>query len=106
MHKKKIQTLIAAGVLSVGIIGGTLAWFTSQDDITNVFNTGSVTDPTNPDAGIDITENFPGSTKDPVTGDMVYDKPVLPGDTMTKEVSVTSKADYDQFLRAKITKVW
>lgn len=110
MHKKKIQTLIAAGVLSVGIIGGTLAWFTSQDSLTNIFNTGSVTDPTNPDAGIDIEENFVGPDGTVVepdeNGNAIYPKPVLPGDKFTKEVSVTSTATYDQFLRAKITKVW
>lgn len=106
MHKKKIQALVVAGLLAIAVIGGTLAWFTSQDQVTNVFNAGSVDDPTNPNAGIEIEENFPGSTKDPSTGDMTYNKPVLPGDTLTKEVSVTSTADYDQFVRAKITKVW
>lgn len=105
MNKKKIAALLIAGTLTVGVVGGTFAWFTSSDSVTNKFSTGTVTDPEtpgNPDAGIEIEENFPGDT----TGDGKYDNPVLPGTTMTKEVSVKSTANYDQYLRAKVTKTW
>ena len=105
MNKKKIAALAIAGVLTVGIVGGTFAWFTSEDSVTNKFSTGTATDPEtpgNPDAGIEIEEKFPGD-KD---GDGKYDNPVLPGTKMTKEVKVASTANYAQYLRAKVTKIW
>lgn len=105
MNKKKIAALLIAGILTVGVVGGTFAWFTSSDSVTNQFSTGAVTDPEtpgNPDAGIEIEENFP----DDKDKDGKYDNPVLPGTTMTKEVSVKSTANYDQYLRAKVTKTW
>lgn len=30
MNKKKVSALLIAGILSIGAIGGTLAWFTSH----------------------------------------------------------------------------
>lgn len=101
MNKKKVAALLIAGVLSIGAIGGTLAWFTSQDSVTNAFQTGEITD-NDINGGVDIDENFPGD-KDK---DGQWDTPVLPGDTMTKEVKVESTANYNQFVRVKITKVW
>lgn len=104
MHKKKIQSLVVAGLLTVGVVGGTLAWFTSQDNIKNVFNTGSVTDTDDGlDAGIDVKENFPGSTVDK-DGNSVYDKPVTPNESLTKEVWVENTANYDQIIKAKVVK--
>lgn len=100
MNKKKIVALLVAGIMTMGVVGGTLAWFTSKDSVTNVFNTGATDNPADPDAGIKVEEEFPGD----VNGDKVYDNPVLPGDTMVKEVRVESTANYDQFLRAKLVK--
>ena len=37
MNKRKIVTLLVAGTLTVGIVGGTLAYFTSQDSVVNQF---------------------------------------------------------------------
>ena len=109
MHKKKIQALVVAGLLTVGIIGGTLAWFTSQDKVTNIFNTGSVDNP-ELNAGIDVDETFKGPDGSTITpdgnGNATYNKPVLPGDKFTKEVWVDSEANYDQFVRARIEKSW
>lgn len=105
MNKKKLVTLVLAGMMTVGVVGGTLAWFTSEDSINNVFKTGSVTDPEDGlEAGIDVQENFPGSTEEKDTGDMVYGKPVTPNQTLTKEVWVESKANYNQIVRARVVK--
>ena len=97
MSKKKIAALLVAGMMTVGVVGGTLAWFTSNDSVTNVFNTGT-TPEDRLDAGIEVDEEFPNST------DNEYNKPVLPGDSMVKEVWVESTANYDQFVRAKLVK--
>ncbi|QEZ70090.1 hypothetical protein D4A35_14760 [Paraclostridium bifermentans] len=85
---KKVQALAVSGVLTVGVIGGTLAWFTSQDKVTNTFNTASNID--NNGSGIKIIEKF--------------DKPdnMLPGDEVNKDVQVRNTATYDQFIRVKL----
>ncbi|MEN2258126.1 BsaA family SipW-dependent biofilm matrix protein [Paraclostridium benzoelyticum] len=84
---KKVQALAVSGVLTVGVIGGTLAWFTSQDKATNTFNTASNSD--NNGSGIKIIEEF--------------EKPenMLPGDNVNKDVQVKNTTTYDQFIRVK-----
>lgn len=86
---KKVQALAVSGVLTVGVIGGTLAWFTSQDKATNAFNTASNSD--NNGSGIKIIEKF--------------DKPtnMLPGDNVNKDVQVKNTTTYDQFIKVKLT---
>lgn len=82
---KKVQALAVSGVLTVGVIGGTLAWFTSQDKATNAFNTASNKD----NSGIKIVEEFEKPTN------------MLPGDSVNKDVQVSNTATYDQFIRVK-----
>ncbi|WP_283702544.1 SipW-dependent biofilm matrix protein BsaA [Clostridium perfringens] len=96
MSKKKIIGLCIAGVLAVGSIGGSLAWFTSSDSITNPFSTASTDNPSNPNSGIKINEKFNKEEADNT----------LPGDNVTKQVNVSNKATYDQLIRVKIKKVW
>lgn len=96
MNKKKIIGLCIAGTLAIGCIGGSLAWFTSSDSVTNPFSTASTDNPNNPNSGIEINENFDKTTADNT----------LPGDEVTKQVSVENKATYDQLIRVKIKKVW
>ncbi len=121
MNKKKILALLVAGIMTIGVVGGTLAWFTSEDSVTNVFNTGKSDDL---NAGIEVEEDFshPGldgilgthddviaSTKKGPDGKnqiVTLNTQVLPGDLMKKEASVFSTADYNQFVRAKVTKSW
>ena len=92
MNKKKLSALLLAGTLTVGVVGGTFAWFTSQDSVTNKFATTGTDEPNNPDAGIKIEEEF--------------EKPenVLPGTETNKDVRVKSTAKYDQFIRVKFEK--
>lgn len=96
MSKKKIIGLCIAGVLAVGSIGGSLAWFTSSDSVTNPFSTASTDNPSDPNSGIKIHEDFNKEDADNT----------LPGDTVTKQVNVSNKATYDQLIRVKIKKVW
>ncbi|EDT78930.1 SipW-dependent biofilm matrix protein BsaA [Clostridium perfringens] len=96
MSKKKIIGLCIAGVLAVGSIGGSLAWFTSSDSVTNPFTTASTDNPSDPNSGIKIDEKF----------DENKAKNRLPGDEVTKQVNVINKATYDQLIRVKIKKVW
>ncbi|WP_416187933.1 SipW-dependent biofilm matrix protein BsaA [Clostridium perfringens] len=96
MSKKKIIGLCIVGVLAVGSIGGSLAWFTSSDSVTNPFSTASTDNPSDPNSGIKIHEDFNKEDADNT----------LPGDTVTKQVNVINKATYDQLIRVKIKKVW
>ncbi|MDY2582925.1 MAG: SipW-dependent biofilm matrix protein BsaA [Clostridium perfringens] len=96
MSKKKIIGLCIAGVLVVGSIGGSLAWFTSSDSVTNPFSTASTDNPSDPNSGIKINEKFNKEEADNT----------LPGDNVTKQVNVSNKATYDQLIRVKIKKVW
>lgn len=92
MNKKKLSALLLAGILTAGVVGGTFAWFTSQDTVTNQFATTGTDEPGNPDAGIKIEEEF--------------QKPenVLPGTETNKDVLVKSTANYDQFIKVKFEK--
>ena len=96
MKKKKIISAIAAVAVVASLSIGSLAWFTSQDSVTNEFSTVSTTDPSNPNAGIKINENFDKETA----------KSVLPGTEVRKLVKVDSKAKYDQLVKVKLEKVW
>ncbi|WP_300347742.1 BsaA family SipW-dependent biofilm matrix protein [Clostridium sp.] len=96
MNKKKITTSLMAVALVSSLAVGSLAWFTSQDTITNPFSTVSTDKNVDNrvDSGIRIHEDF----------DKDAAKNVAPGQTVKKEVQVHSTAKYDQFVRAKITK--
>lgn len=94
MNKKKLSALLLAGILTAGVVGGTFAWFTSKDTVTNQFATTGTDEPGNPDAGIDIWEKF----KEPTN--------VVPGTTTDKLVQVKNTSTYDQFIRVKITPKW
>jgi len=96
LSKKKIIGLCIAGVLAVGSIGGSLAWFTSSDSVTNPFTTASTDNPSDPNSGIKINEKFDKNEADNT----------LPGDNVTKQVNVSNTATYDQLIRVKIEKVW
>ncbi|MGL5383371.1 MAG: hypothetical protein ACRDCC_07800 [Culicoidibacterales bacterium] len=57
------QKKIAAGALVAFLaVSGTAAFFTSSDLITNIFATGSTLRPEDPNAGIDVNEQFSGYT--------------------------------------------
>lgn len=93
MNKKKLSALLLAGTLTAGVVGGTFAWFTSKDTVTNQFATGGTNDDdSNP--GIDIWEKFEKPTN------------VVPGTTTDKLVQVKNTSTYDQFIRVKITPKW
>lgn len=94
MGKKKIIGLCLAVGLMVGVVGGSLAWFTDSDSVTNSFATqGDGTDESN---GIKIEEEF----------DEDLAKNVLPGTDVDKDVKVVNTASYDQLIRVKFDKKW
>lgn len=98
------QKKIAAGALAAFLaVGGTAAFFTSSDLISNPFQTGTTTDTTDPNAGIDIWEKFnkDENYKNYDTVTLTPATEVLPGEAVNKDVQVRSTANYNQFIRAQ-----
>ncbi|MGL5296216.1 MAG: BsaA family SipW-dependent biofilm matrix protein [Culicoidibacterales bacterium] len=107
--KTNKKYLIGTGVVvAVLAVGGTAAFFTSTDFISNPFQTGSTDIPTDPNAGIKIWEKFNTDLVykdyDPLIGPEAA-KEVLPGEAINKDVQVRSNANYNQFVRANYTVV-
>lgn len=112
--KKKGALLISAfALIALLVVGGTLAYFTSQDDATNVFTLGKVSgdltettkpgeepiDPANPEGPKHPVK--PGTQTEP-GGDITYEK-VLPGDWLSKEPVVSIDTDSeDAYVRVKL----
>ena len=94
MGKKKIIGLCLAVGLMVGVVGGSLAWVTDSDTVTNSFATqGNGQGQSN---GIEIEEEF----------DKDLAGKVLPGTDVNKDVKVVNTASYDQLIRVKFEKKW
>lgn len=82
-NKKKI--LAAAIVLAlIIVIGGTFAWFTSSDEVTNRLSSTS-------DYNVAITENF------------VPVKSMTPGTTVSKEVAAVNTGSVDAFVKMTVS---
>ena len=101
--KKKAALLISSlALIAVIVLGGTLAYFTSQDDATNVFTLGKVSG--------DLTETTKEDTVDghkvkpgAATDDGIEYEKVMPGDWLSKEPRVSLKADSeDAYVRVKL----
>lgn len=86
MKKSMMMTLALIAIVSLLVVGGTLAWFTDEKSVTNVFKAGSVS--------IEINEEFTDVTD------------WVPGDTENKDVKFTSTGISDTFLRVSLTPVW
>lgn len=94
MGKKKIIGLCLAVGLMIGVVGGSLAWFTDTDTVTNNFATqGEGTESNN---GIKIHEEF----------DSELAQKALPETKVNKDVKVENKASYPQLIRVNFEKNW
>lgn len=94
MGKKKIIGLCLAVGLMVGVVGGSLAWFTDNASVTNSFATEGNGE--NQSNGIKIEEVF----------DTELAGKVLPGTEVNKDAKVKNTATYDQIIRVKFEKKW
>lgn len=96
MSKKKVVSFLIVGILSVGLIGGSFAWFTAKDNVINAFEIIGNDNTDDIESGVEIVEEF-------VKEDA---KNMLPGTTVDKVVKVKNTANYNQFVRVKLDKVW
>ncbi len=107
---KKRIFILALVVCMVAIVGlGSLAYFQSSKNLTNYFAVAGIKDPTDPGETIDPDELFSikldeqdilgeGRTE---TGNIYAG--IMPGDTLTKDPTVTNTGMYDAWVRVKVT---
>ena len=84
--KEKKTILILILVLTIGIIGLTVAYFSNSTTLNNIFETKPYGDV--------FTEEFVAPTN------------WLPGDTTNKSVVATNTGEVDQAVRVKLTESW
>ncbi len=91
MNKIKARLLLVAAIVIIGTLlsQGSLAYYTNIGKAVNVVTSGSIK--------MQIIEKGQGNTEYPVDG--VY---VMPGDVVTKKVSVKSLSDHPFYLRVKV----
>ena len=93
IRRKSInRTILAVGAAAV-LVGGTLAWFTSTDKVTNSFKAGGNGSDHGETTGVEIWEVF----------DKTAAGKVLPGTIINKDVQVQNTATYNSLIRVKLT---
>ena len=98
MKKKVFVVAVAVSLIAI-LSMGTLAWFTAKDEVTNTFKVATSTDTEPEDIfSVSVSETTPGGNTD---GYEYTD--VLPGDELTKVVTVENTGYYDQYIRATVT---
>lgn len=92
MKKKILALSLVVAMLAIAIVGGTLAWFTDTDEVTNTFTVGSVK--------IEQNEDF---TQDSQLLPIVdIQNPQNDPSYVKKIVSVTNKGKNDAYIRTFI----
>ncbi len=88
-RKKGIVIAASALVGALTIVGGTLAYFTAQDDVTNVVTMGNVS----------ITLEEPGFSEENLENVLVN---VVPGQSFTKDPTITNTGKNPAYVRIKV----
>ena len=102
LSKKKVFALALAVCLIATLSFGSLAWFTDNDSVKNDFMiAGSDGDSSDDIFSVEVSEEStdPDATK--TENGIQYDK-VLPGDKLSKIVTVTNTGAYNQYIRVKV----
>lgn len=109
MKKKIVALTLVVAMLAIAIVGGTLAYFTDVDQATNAYGV----------AGLDISlsetvDHVDGvgnlkamvdgnaEVTGPVTGNGIAYQHIMPGDVMTKVVTVANEEDYPAYVALAI----
>lgn len=102
LSKKKVFTLALAVCMLATLSLGSLAWFTDQDAATNNFMiAGSDGEDADDIFSVEVSEKSEDPDAKETEDGIQYDK-ILPGDTLSKVVSVTNTGSYNQYIRVKI----
>jgi len=102
LTKKKVFAL-ALVVCMISILSlSSLAWFTDQDTVTNDFMiAGSEGDDPDDIFSVDVSEDSTDPDATETADGIQYDK-VLPGDELSKIVTVTNTGSYNEYIRVKV----
>ncbi|MGL4971956.1 MAG: hypothetical protein ACRC6H_02325 [Culicoidibacterales bacterium] len=116
MQKRHKQLVTLATAFAITGVLGSAAYFSNQDLITNVFGVAGANALVDPEAGIEIWEDF--ANGDGNDGYFNYDTPtnpngkpapatnVLPGTILDKKVQIRSTVNYNQFVRVSFDKYY
>ena len=106
---KKRILIVALVVCLIAIVGfGSLAYFQSSKNLTNYFAVAGIIDPTDPEETIDPEDLFSIKLDEQVIGGTTRTEDgntytgILPGDTLTKDPTVTNTGKYDAWVRVKV----
>jgi alternate signal-mediated exported protein len=98
MKRKILFAAVAVTLISLMVVGGTLAWFTDEQEAVNIVTTGSV-EITLHDFNRDIVEGQPINDFAAVSG-------IVPGEVVPKFVTVKNTGNNNAFVRVQIVPVW
>ena len=88
--KKRILILALAAIMVGCAIGGTMAYYTNQNAVTNVITAGNIRAELQEWADLDMTVPY----KNP-------EDTIMPGEDMTKVVTVKNIGDFDAWIRLR-----
>ena len=98
MKKKIVTSCLVVALLTIAIIGGTLAYFTDKDDATNTLTAGNVK--------IALHEDNKAGAKDAAYQEWLKDQVLMPGNsstnTIAKVVTVENTGKSDAYIRVHI----
>ena len=99
MKKKILSLCLVVALIALLTVGGTLAYFTDRDEVTNVFTAGSV--------DIDLTEQSPydASQRVDVGSDDVAQVnygDLFPGMVVTKDPTIANIGSLEAYVAAKV----
>ncbi len=101
--KKKIAAIcLCAALFAVAVIGGTIAYFTDQEEAVNVFTVGNV-DITLDEAAVttDADGNYIADTSKSRVQTNTYED-IFPGQSICKDPTITNVGTYAAYVRADI----
>ena len=91
MKKKLTLGITIVALATMAIVGGTLAWFTSSDSVTNILKTGKI--------AVEVTE--PSFDKTDGVADSTVSQ-IVPGAVITKDPTINNTGD-DAQIRYMVT---
>ena len=112
MKKKILAIVLCVAMLAIAIVGGTMAYFTDTDEVTNTFTAGKVgirLDEAIVEEDTDVESDtygdlIPVSGGDRTTSDATQGYHLYPAMTVTKDPTITVDSDSeDAFVAAKVT---
>lgn len=100
MKKNKKIVVFLLGIITIVAlsVGLTLAWFTSQDQATNIATMGNLK--------VELTESSTEPDATVTANGITYANPRMPGDEVSKVVTASNTGNKSVYVRYAISKAW